>query len=735
MRVLAGRYELAAFVGRGGMGEVWAGRDRVIGRHVAVKLLPHNQGDPSGAELFFREARTAGGLNHRGVVTVHDMGQDPADGTLFLVMEYIEGRDLAAVLRQDGPPPVADAVGWAAQGAAALAAAHAAGIVHRDLKPANLMLTTGGEIKILDFGIARYMAASDKSSKVMGTLAYMAPERFDEQSGDARSDLYAFGCVLHELLTGSTPFEATGPVAMMTAHLNKAPAAPGTLRPDVPPALDALVLSLLAKSPRDRPASASEVHDALRALAAVPAAEPVAPASPPPAALGAPDDLPAEPPPGFGPSPDPLHSLPTETAAAPPPGPPRPIATAMAADPVATAEEGQEPRHPSRRRALWLGLGAAALAATGTTAALLSRDGNHGTPSAGPGSNTGAPSGGKPSPGPRGWRFEAKTVLPTPPVLSAGTLRFTDGHTIYGLDALTGAEQAQVAVTKEVGELTAAEGMLFFADSDGKVHGRSGSERWVFAAGDFIPGRLAVSKGRVFFGSKDGKIYAVDANAGMEFWNFPTGDKVFCAPTVAEETVYIGVAGTEPGLYALSTVDGRKKWAFREGGLYFKTPAVADGLVFATANDDTLYAVDTATGAKRWSVPLKREAGADPWFRPSPPVVAGDTVYVGGGDKALHALDAKTGAKKWTYDINGPFIPSTPTVVDGRVYVADLEDMYGTVYALDATDGFQKWTARTGARIHAQNMWNAPLIANGLVYVTNENGLLAINATTGDLPA
>ncbi|MFZ3500026.1 PQQ-binding-like beta-propeller repeat protein [Streptomyces sp. 5.8] len=768
MRVLAGRYELAAFVGRGGMGEVWAGRDRVIGRHVAVKLLPHNQGDPGGAELFFREARTAGGLNHRGVVTVHDMGQDPADGTLFLVMEYIEGRDLAAVLRQDGPPPVPVALGWAAQGAAALAAAHTAGIVHRDLKPANLMLTTGGEIKILDFGIARYMAASDKSSKVMGTLAYMAPERFDEQSGDARSDLYAFGCVLHELLTGSTPFAATGPVAMMTAHLNRTPVPPGTLRPDVPAALDALVLRLLAKAPEDRPASATEVHDALRALAAAPqtppshAPAPQTPTSLAPASLGpvapvdspiapatqaAPDlpalpDLPAKPPAGFGPAPDPLHSLATQTAATPPRPPHPTVSDAEKADEAerpegaATAGEGRKPQPLSRRRMVWLGLGAAVVAATATTAALLDGDDTPKTPSDGnnTASDAAAPSPGRPDPGPRGWRFEAHTVIPSSPVLSAGTLRFTDGHTIYGLDALTGAELAQVALTDYVGELTAADGMLFFADSKGKLHARSGSERWVFAAGDVIPGRPAVANSRVYFGSRDKNVYCVDTNSGLKVWSFDAGEEVFCPPTVVDGMVYIGVGGSESALYALDAVSGRRMWAFRGGARFHLTPAVADGLVFATGGDDSLYAVDTATGTKKWSVSLKREAGADSRCRPSPPVVASDTLYVGGGDNALHALDPKTGTEKWTFDINGPFTPSKPTVVDGRVYVTDLYERFGDVYAIDAESGWQKWTARTGAKVGDAPEY-APLVAGGLVYVTNESGVLAINATSGTLPA
>ncbi|MYV89963.1 protein kinase [Streptomyces sp. SID1034] len=123
--------------------------------------------------------------------------------------------------------------------------------MHRDLKPANLMLTADGKVKVLDFGIARFMAATDKSSQVMGTLAYMAPQRFAEHSGDARSDLYAFGCVLHELLTGEPPFTASDPVSLMTAHLNKAPDRPGSLRAGLPAALDALVLRLLAKRPAD----------------------------------------------------------------------------------------------------------------------------------------------------------------------------------------------------------------------------------------------------------------------------------------------------------------------------------------------------------------------------------------------------------------------------------------------------------------------------------------------------
>ncbi|MEU1012566.1 protein kinase [Streptomyces sp. NPDC005890] len=329
-RVVGGRYELVAFVGRGGMGEVWEGRDRVIERRVAVKLLPHDRRGDFGAELFFREARTAGGLNHAGVVTIFDLGQDPDDGTLYLVMEFITGRDLETVLRADGLPGLSTAVDWAAQTAAALQAAHTAGVIHRDLKPANLMLTGDDRIKILDFGIARYMASTHRSSKVIGTLAYMPPERFGDHSGDARSDLYSLGCVLHELLTGSPPFRAGEPVALMAAHLNTPPQPPGLTRDGVPAALDALVTALLAKAPDDRPASAAEVCDALRGLHITP------PAS------------------GAGAR---LSGTATETMTAPLTAIGAGAAPVTVPEPVADTSPAK--RHISRRTALWLGLGAA----------------------------------------------------------------------------------------------------------------------------------------------------------------------------------------------------------------------------------------------------------------------------------------------------------------------------------------------------------------------------------------
>ncbi|MFF7246065.1 protein kinase [Embleya sp. NPDC008237] len=298
--------------------------------------------------MFFREARTAGTLHHSGVVTVHDLGQDEADGSPFLVMEFLQGRDLASVLRSDGAVSVGAAVEWTAQVASALARAHAAGVVHRDLKPANLMLTDDGDVKILDFGIARFTESTNRSSMVMGTLAYMPPERFHEQPGDARSDLYSLGCVLHELLTGNVPFDVSGPVATMNAHLRRIPTRPGEHRSDVPAALDDLVLALLAKDPRDRPATADDVRRRLRALT-IPAPSTATPGTradePPPTARLA---APARPFPAEDAIPrTPTHPPPSDRSRAPRPGTRPP--SSPASDLPRTKRTSSDPAPPGAR--------------------------------------------------------------------------------------------------------------------------------------------------------------------------------------------------------------------------------------------------------------------------------------------------------------------------------------------------------------------------------------------------
>ncbi|MFB7907382.1 protein kinase [Kitasatospora sp. NPDC056076] len=257
-RALNGRYELVEILGVGGMATVWRGVDRVLGRQVAVKVL--NGGladDPRFAERFSREAQHAAMLVHPRIVMVFDSGVD--EGTPFIVMELVNGRSLAAVLVQQPQLPVERAVGIAAAVCEALSVAHAAGLVHRDIKPGNIMITDDGGVKVVDFGIARAGSSSNltQTASVLGTAAYLSPEQATASALDGRTDLYAVGCVLTEMLTGATPFTAETPVAIAFKHVSEQPLPPSARRPGLPPALDAVALRLLAKDPAHRPADAA----------------------------------------------------------------------------------------------------------------------------------------------------------------------------------------------------------------------------------------------------------------------------------------------------------------------------------------------------------------------------------------------------------------------------------------------------------------------------------------------
>ncbi|MER7764964.1 serine/threonine-protein kinase, partial [Streptomyces sp. NPDC097619] len=210
--LLGERYRLDARLGRGGMGEVWSGRDLLLERPVAVKVLLDTVTMEEAVVRFRREATLGARLQHQGITVVHDVGRQagPDGDRLFIVMELLAGEDLAAVLsRAPHGLPVARAVDLALQTARALAAAHERGVVHRDLKPANLFLLPGDRLKICDFGIAHSADATagiTVTGRVFGTPAYMAPEQWRGERVDARCDLYALGCVLYALLTGEPPF-------------------------------------------------------------------------------------------------------------------------------------------------------------------------------------------------------------------------------------------------------------------------------------------------------------------------------------------------------------------------------------------------------------------------------------------------------------------------------------------------------------------------------------------------
>ncbi len=254
------------------MAAVWAGLDMRLDRPVAVKILD-GPTDPTMVRRLEQEARTLASLAHPAIVAAYDTGAE--DGVPYLVMEFVEGQNLGQRL-QDGPLPF-DAAAWiAAQVCDALQAAHAAGVVHRDIKPENILLTSAGAVKVCDFGIARLLRADRAGltgqAIALGTSAYMAPEQATAGEVDARSDLYALGCVLYQMLTGRPPFTGDDPMRIVWQHAHELPTPVAELTPGVPADLNTLVTQLLAKDPGRRPATAGAVRDRLIGLSGAAAA-------------------------------------------------------------------------------------------------------------------------------------------------------------------------------------------------------------------------------------------------------------------------------------------------------------------------------------------------------------------------------------------------------------------------------------------------------------------------------
>ncbi|MFI9808245.1 Stk1 family PASTA domain-containing Ser/Thr kinase [Streptomyces sp. NPDC052301] len=266
-RRLGGRYELGQVLGRGGMAEVYLAHDTRLGRTVAVKTLRADLArDPSFQARFRREAQSAASLNHPAIVAVYDTGEDYIDGVSipYIVMEYVDGSTLRELLhsgRKLLPERAMEMTVGILQG---LEYAHRSGIVHRDIKPANVMLTRNGQVKVMDFGIARAMGDAGmtmtQTAAVIGTAQYLSPEQAKGEQVDARSDLYSTGCLLYELLTVRPPFVGDSPVAVAYQHVREEPQPPSVFDPEITPEMDAIVLKALVKDPNYRYQSADEMR-------------------------------------------------------------------------------------------------------------------------------------------------------------------------------------------------------------------------------------------------------------------------------------------------------------------------------------------------------------------------------------------------------------------------------------------------------------------------------------------
>jgi len=362
--LIDGRYRILSRLGSGGMADVFLAEDEQLGRKVAVKLLHRRFAeDPGFVERFRREAQAAAGLQHPNIVGVYDRGA--YDGTYYIAMEYLPGRSLKQVIRQEAPLDPLRAIEITIQILKAARFAHRHGIIHRDLKPHNVIVDDTGHVKVTDFGIAR-AGASDmtETGSIMGTAQYLSPEQAQGHAVSAASDLYSVAVVLYEMLTGQVPFDAEAAVTIALKHVSEAPTEPTRINPTIPPELDHVVMWALNKSPADRPASADDFIWALEgARSAIQAGGSGQRTASMPAVAGVPVGAGAATPPAAPPAsaaavvPAPTHRSPTGEFVAVPGGPLPPY--------------GPDPRDRETSPWPWLALLLVLLLAGGGVAAYL----------------------------------------------------------------------------------------------------------------------------------------------------------------------------------------------------------------------------------------------------------------------------------------------------------------------------------------------------------------------------
>jgi serine/threonine-protein kinase len=389
-REIAGRYRVLAKLGEGGMGAVFRAEQISLKRTVAVKLLrPDVSAAPAVLRRFNAEAELVARLSHPNTVNIYDFGQD-SDGTLFIAMELIDGRSLRQVIQRDAPIPLPRALAIAAQIAASLVDAHAHAIIHRDLKPDNVMLQDRGRerdvVRVLDFGIAKLRddtrathAAMTQQGDMLGTPQYMAPEQIRAEPIDGRTDVYALGCLLYEMVTARLPHEAETVLAMLSKHLVEPAVPPSQRRPDlgIPAAVDALILGAMAKDPRARPQTMEALGEQIAALRQRLGAEPTAPQAP---AMAAPAAHPDAPYPEAGSAPV-AYAPPSMPSPTPPPGtmPGAPLAAAYTPWPPGPApgmgSAALPPAAGARRKAAIIAVAGVIAAGAGIGALVLANRG------------------------------------------------------------------------------------------------------------------------------------------------------------------------------------------------------------------------------------------------------------------------------------------------------------------------------------------------------------------------
>jgi len=564
------------------MGVVYVATQLALQRRVALKVIaPDLARDANFRERFKRESLLAASIEHPNVIPVYEAGE--RDGLLYLVMRFVEGTDLRALLAREGALEPARAARLLSQVAAALGSAHRQGLVHRDVKPANVLVVPGEEHEhayITDFGIAREMSATSgvtRTGAVVGTIDYLAPERLEGERGDARADVYAFGCMLFETLTGDIPFPGESDVAKMFAHFNAPAPSLAEARPDVPRALAEVAERCMAKDPAERYADGAELGRATAAAVAP------APTSEPPPTTEAPP--PAEPPP-----PPPAE----------PPAPPPATQAPAAAEPPEPATRSLE----SSRRPLRVGALAALFAAViGAVALVLALGGgDDAPPPSGERASGGGPASVRVPRGPDGLTVAGGKVW----AASANAGRLTP------IDAQTAERGPSVPVGENPDSVTAAAGSVWVTNTDSntvsRVDSGSGERRGTVAVGS-EPEGIGAGGGAVWVAnSGDGTVTRIDARSGRPTATQQVGGRPI---GVAAGPGDVWVTDTGGGrLVRLDPRSGTAKGSPVEVGSEPRGVAVSAGTVWvANSGDGTVSRIDAGTGRPAGS-PVR--VGANP---------------------------------------------------------------------------------------------------------------------------
>jgi outer membrane protein assembly factor BamB/tRNA A-37 threonylcarbamoyl transferase component Bud32 len=679
--IIQGRYEINRVIGIGGMGAVYRVRDLRFKDAVKWDALKEmiikfadNLDQQTRMRNFEREANLLASLNHPLIPKVNDFFAEA--NRAYLVLDYIQGKNLEDVLMETtGFLDEALVGGWAIQICEVLHYLHSfrpLPIIFRDLKPSNVMLTPQNQTMLIDFGIAKIIQP-DRRDTMIGTEGYSPPEQYKGYV-DPRSDIYALGAMLHQLLTASDP-RLEAPFTW-----NERP--PRQLNPAISPEMEMIIMKCLAYHADQRWQSAQELKAALEhALNLVsltgtgqllriptPSPEPAAPPSPN----------------GNG------HHA--NTSGAPPATQPR-VTTVF--------REAGGPRFDPQKD--WQPAVAAAPSAPVFERADLRR----------PTLTYGQVSAPIPSP-PVLWSFKTEEEVRSSPILAHNTIYVGSyDFNLYALDAGTGGFKWKFATDGGICCTPASIGDLIIVGSEDHqvyaINGQTGDKVWNYHTGNPVRSSPRVAQDLVVVGSDDGAVHALELRNGRQVWKFKTWRAVRSSPAYHQGVVYIG--SDDEHVYAIDLSTGQEKWKFATQYSIISAPAIGDGLIYVGSMDGILYGLDMSLGWPAWKHRTNN-------FLIASPTVSEGRVYIGSVDRYFYCLDARTGRQIWKYQAAGQ-IASSAAVSAGYVYFGCSD---GAVYCLDARNGQVRWKFQTDGPVPS-----SPLVRDGILYIgSNDHHVYAV---------